>query len=254
MRNILSPRNLRVLEGFASGKVLLAFDYDGTLVPLRAHPSEVSMNRSTRRLLRDVARTFPMIVVSGRSRADVQRRMRGIALEEVVGNHGIEPLGATRGAALAVERWLPKLSLGVRPLQGVVLENKRFSLCLHFRKSRDKSAVKKALALLVKSVPGARAVAGKQVVNIVLHNAPDKGRAVELERKRLHLDKVIYVGDDVTDESAFALSKNGDALGIRVGHSTASRARFYIRNQKDIDRLLVQLLAIRKSVGARGPA
>ena len=48
-------------------------------------------------------------------------------------------------------------------------------------------------------------IGGKQVVNIVVDGAPNKGEALIAERKRLRCDWVLYVGDDENDEDAFAV-------------------------------------------------
>ena len=88
-------------------------------------------------------------------------------------------------------------------------------------------------------------VGGKQVVNIVPKGAPDKGRAVERARQEMKCDKVIYVGDDKTDEDVFAMARRGRTLTIRVGASRSSSAHFYIRDQREIDRLLKTLIELR---------
>jgi len=121
---------------------------------------------------------------------------------------------------------------------------------IHYRKARHKRKAITAIKRIAKALLGARLIGGKQVINIVPKGAPDKGLAVERERRRQHYDKVIYVGDDETDEHAFAMVRTGRFLTIRVGPKRSSLARFHIRNQKEIDRLLASLIALRTRRGA----
>jgi trehalose 6-phosphate phosphatase len=245
IKPILSPRNLPILGKFAGKDVLLAFDFDGTLAPLVTEPDRAVLRPRTRKLLGILAARSPCIVVSGRSRADLRRRLSGIALKEVIGNHGIEPWNSSRAIAGVVQSWVPMLQKRLAPFAGVVFENKRFSVSIHYRKERHKAEVREAIAEIAKNMPGARLVSGKQVVNILPQGTPDKGFSVERERKRSRLEKAIYVGDDETDESVFALAKGGRYLTILVGTKKSSLARYYIGRQRDIDRLLQCLVWIR---------
>ncbi len=245
MRRILSARNRPVLEKFTFGNVLLAFDFDGTLAPIVSDPDRAAIRPSTRKLLQTLASQYPCIVVSGRSRADVRRRLRGIGFKETIGNHGIEPWSSSHAIARAVAAWVPPLRRRLRGFRGVVLENKRFSVSIHYRKERNKKQALEAITEIARTLPGARLVGGKQVVNIVPKGAPDKGLAVERERKRRRCDKAIYLGDDETDEHVFALARHGRLLAIRVSANRFSLARFYVRNQREVDQLLRILIALR---------
>jgi trehalose-6-phosphatase len=88
---------------------------------------------------------------------------------------------------------------------------------------------------------------GHKVVNVVPVGAPNKGDAVRHVALQSSLDAILFAGDDVTDEDAFAVLNAGDSLGIRVCPWEQSRAEWYIPSQPDIDRLLAEL------VRARGP-
>jgi trehalose 6-phosphate phosphatase len=203
------------------------------------------MRSGTAGLLRHLAQLYPCIVVSGRSREDVKRKLGGIRFKEFIGNHGIEPWQSSSKASRKVKAWIAPLKKTLARFQGAVLENKGFSLSIHYRNEHHKKALCRAVARAVQLLPDAKLVGGKQVINIVLANVPDKGMAVEQARRKLGCDTVIYVGDDETDETAFALSRYTSFLTIRVGADESSRALFYIRNQREIDRLLRQLVILR---------
>ena len=79
----------------------------------------------------------------------------------------------------------------------------------------------------------------------MVRNGTDKGVALQRARRVLACDTAIYVGDDATDEDAFASAPPEQLLAIRVGASRASRARFYLHSQAEIDRFLQALLNAR---------
>jgi trehalose 6-phosphate phosphatase len=245
MRDILSERNRPILKKFVSGNVLLGFDFDGTLAPIVANPDEVAIPGGTRKILRQLASRYPCVLVSGRGREDVRRRVRGIGFQEVVGNHGIEPSNSSRAIAQTIRGWLVLLRPGLKGLPGIAIEDKTFSITVHYRKARLKKRAVKTIIQAAKHLAGARLIGGKQVINIVPKGAPDKGHAVLQEMRKWHCDCAIYIGDDETDENAFALSENSRLLGIRVGVRRSSLADFYIRDQKEIDPLLKVLIALR---------
>lgn len=246
MKNILSQENRERLKEFSWSNVLLAFDYDGTLAPIVEKPEDAWMRQQTREALWELTRLYPVIVISGRAQADAWRRMRGVGILEVVGNHGIEPWhGANRHIA-AVRRWRPELEAHVAPWKGVLIEDKLYSVAIHYRHCREKKKARAAILRAAAKLGDVRIIGGKQVVNILPNGAPHKGIALERERERLHCDTAIYVGDDETDEDVFALDRPGRLLAIRVGKKRASAAAYYLASQRAIDGLLRDLLEYRR--------
>jgi trehalose 6-phosphate phosphatase len=254
MEDILARANRAVLAQFAWSNVLLAFDYDGTLAPIVDDPAEARMRPRTRELLERVTRLFRCVVISGRSQADVLRRLRGVGVFEVIGNHGLEPWRRTEEFAARVQTWLPVLRGELAALKGVTIEDKLFSLAVHYRQSRNKKAAREAILGSASRLGGARVVGGKQVVNLLPEGAPHKGVALEAARDRLGCDTAIYVGDDETDEDVFALDEPGRLLTVRVGELPSSRAAFYIRGQDDIDEFLRTLESLRLTAPRRAKA
>jgi trehalose 6-phosphate phosphatase len=244
MRNVLHPGNRSVLTQLTWSRVLLAFDYDGTLAPIVDDPTAASIRPRTRALLQKLARLYPCIVISGRAQADIARRVRGLGLASVVGNHGLEPWRRTETFASHSRLWLPPLRHALQGLEGVVIEDKIFSLAVHYRRAPRKKRARAAILAAAVRIAGLRIIGGKDVVNLVPHGAPHKGTALEAERERLGCDTALYVGDDEADEDVFALDDPGRLLSIRVGPRASSRAPFYIRNQAAIDRLLSTLLIL----------
>ena len=254
MKNILSQANREVLKEFSWSNVLLSFDFDGTLAPIVDRPEAARMRQETRELVWQLAKLYPIIVISGRAQPDALRRMRGTGVLEVVGNHGIEPRHAADRHIAEVQRWLPALDAALATQKGIVLEDKIYSLAIHYRQSREKKKARAAILEAVATLGEVRIIGGKQVVNVLPKGAPHKGIALERERERLHCDTAIYVGDDGTDEDVFTLDQPGRLLTIRVGAKRNSAASYYIEDQLAIDALLTELLEQRKKFPQRKQA
>jgi trehalose 6-phosphate phosphatase len=250
VRDVLLPNDRRVLEQFAWSKVLLVFDYDGTLAPTGDDPDGAGMRPSTRELLARVALLYPVSVVSEREPEDVRRLLAGIGVASVVGNHGVDARVASSQLIAEVSRWRPTLERLVTILRGVVIEDKTTSVTVNYRQSREKKRAKAAIMAATSTLDGVRVIQGAQVVKILPTGAPHKGIALELERERLGCDTAVYVGCDTADEEVFALDQPGRLLTIRVGSRSTSAAAYYIADQLAIDALLRTLVELRGEVQA----
>src|SRR6185503_19965387 len=135
-----------------------------------------------------------------------------------------------------VQQWLPVLQTRLSRRQSVVIEDKGFSVAVHYRQARERKSTRQAILSAARSLKDVRLVGGKLVVNFLVPDAPHKGLALERERSHFACDTVIYVGDDETDEDVFQLDQPGRLLSIRVGQKRTSAASYYLRNQEEIDR------------------
>lgn len=245
MKAILSQANREILEQFAWSNVLMAFDFDGTLAPIVTNRDRASMRSITRERLEALSKLYPIVVISGRSQADIRGRLKGTGVREVVGNHGIEPWQATDLVMVEVQRWMPTLEKRLAAWRGVQIEDKGFSVAVHYRQSREKKRARAAILETATALGDVRVIGGKQVVNILPSDAPHKGLALERERERLGCDTAVYVGDDETDEDVFGLEQPGRLLTIRVGAKRTSQAAYCLRSQAEMDELLRLLIELR---------
>ena len=247
-RALLSFAGRRALGEFAAGNLLLAFDYDGTLADITEHPGHAIMLPHTRELLATVARHWPALVLTGRSRADVMRLIGTVDGLEVVGNHGIETGRAADPAPDAdelVATWKTRLAEELAPLGGIEIEDKRHSLAVHYRRATDAVQAERSVRQAASRLPGARLVGGKRVLNVVPQLAPNKGAALLAEMERIGAPRALFVGDDVTDEDVFALDCPERVLTVRVGCEADSRATYCLRRRDEVDTLLARLCALR---------
>lgn len=253
MRYVLARARRPLLERFARSRMLLALDYDGTLAPIVSDPERAAIPPATWRLLRRVAHVYPCAILSGRARADVARRVRGLGVLDVIGNHGVETGSAPFRADVRrrVRRWGSVLEERLEGLPGVWIENKGLSLAVHYRRSRAKAAARVRILDAAAGLDAARLVAGEQVLNVLPLGAPHKGLALERVMARRGLETALYVGDDETDEDAFALDRPGRLLTARVGPSRASQASYCLASQAEVDRLLARFVELRSEAAAR---
>ena len=243
MRHLLSRDGRELLRQIASTDVLLAFDFDGTLAPIVAKPTDAYMRAPTARLLARVAEAYPVAVISGRARADVSARLGAAHVRHVVGNHGLEPGGDMRRFERIMARVRPLLEESLREARGVVVEDKRYSVAIHYRQARKKREARAAIRVALETLPDRmRLVAGKLVVNLVPERAPNKGDALLALRAKERAAVAIYVGDDVTDEDVFVIDEPGALVSARVGRSVRSAAPYYLRDQHEMD-VLLEVLA-----------
>lgn len=239
------------MAGFAASDVLVAFDYDGTLAPIDPTPARARMRHATRRLLRAVAERYPCAVISGRAYVDIERRLKGVPLQGVFGNHGIEPLWAYPAGAALVTQWMAKLGPRLGPWRGVRLENKQQSVAIHYRHARDRAAARRVISKAIADLTGARAIEGRASVNLIPRRGANKATALRHVCRVAGCAHAIYIGDDGTDEDAFAALTADRLLGIRIGRRERSLAGFTLPRQRDLDALLRALITLRTPVHQR---
>lgn len=250
MKDVLSPANRNVLARFARTRVLLAFDFDGTLAPIVRDPARANMRPVTQRLLVRLARLYPCVVISGRARADVLQRVSTTGVRAVIGDHGMEPWDAPEEPRREVRRWAGVLRQRLERRRGVTVEEKQYSVSVHYRGARRKREARAAILRAAAILRPVRMIGGKDLVSFLPQAAMHKGVALERERIRRRCRTAIYVGDDDTDEDVFAFRRPDRLLAIRVGARSSSRAPYFVRSQARIDALLRELIELRTGSGS----
>lgn len=247
MMPLLSRKSGEVLAQLAWSRLLLAFDFDGTLAPIVEDRDAARMRARTAALFTKVCELYPCAVISGRSKADVLQRLGSAAVKHVIGNHGLEPGSTRKDFERDVARAAERLTSTFASWSGIDIEDKRYSLAIHYRKCRNKRLARQAINDAVGALPvRLRIVPGKLVVNVLPERAPNKGQALLALRALELADTALYVGDDATDEDVFELDQPGRLVGIRVGESSSSAASYYLRDQREVDELLAALVSHRK--------
>lgn len=247
MKYLYSKTGLQVIESLSFTRTLYAFDFDGTLAPIVSKPELARAPSETEKLLNELAACASVAVISGRSVADLQSRIK-VHGDLLIGNHGLEGLGVRKEnidkAQSVCDDWMTQLNRGWGVLKndpGTFIENKTYSLALHYRRSRNKRQARMALFSLIEKIhPSPRVILGKCVMNLLPAGGPHKGVALLEAMMRLNLKCAFYVGDDDTDEDVFSLPDNC-IITARVGQKRTSQAQFFLKRQSEMNRLLKQL-------------
>jgi trehalose 6-phosphate phosphatase len=248
--DLFSDSGVARLEALSRSDALYAFDFDGTLAEIVRDRARAQVTLQVRRALHELGRLAPTAVVSGRALEDLEPRIEG-AGSYLIGNHGLEGTqqeADVRNQAQAVSRsWREQLggSAGAKLHdEGITLEDKTYSLTLHYRGTRNSARAKrKAKEALSRLTPAPRIIPGKAVMNAVPAGSPHKGAAIRSLMSRLNVTTALYVGDDVTDEDVFALP-DARIVTVRIGKKRDSRAQFYLADQGQVARLLVHLVEL----------
>jgi trehalose 6-phosphate phosphatase len=246
-------------EASQAAGLLVATDYDGTLAPLVSHPDLAEAHRESVVALKQLA-AMPqthVAIISGRSLADLGKHFKDLEHVHLVGGHGSEfefgfakPIAPERLALLQkVEDEAKRIAAQV---PGTMVERKPAGIAFHYRNADEKTSIEKIDELL-KTFAGNPDVFvrhGKKIVELSVVET-DKGKALQSLRHRVGASVVIFLGDDVTDEDAFATLSGAD-IGIKVGegHTTA---KFRLPTPLDVARLLAGI-AEKRSAWLAGAA
>jgi trehalose 6-phosphate phosphatase len=216
----------------ASGWALY-LDLDGTLAPLRAHPDDVVVDAAVLARLGELHRRLDgaICVLSGRP-LPALRRLFGAAPVRLVGGHGSEGLhdedDAGDDAASPVDAALrADLAALAAAADGAWLEHKAHGAALHYRACPAAGpTLRDGVAALVGARGDLRIVAGDAVVEVLPAHV-SKGDALRrLQAMPPFRGRVpVAVGDDVTDEDAFAAAAALGGFGVIVGPRRPTAAR-----------------------------
>jgi trehalose 6-phosphate phosphatase len=200
---------------------LFFLDYDGTLAPIVDDPDAAVPHPDVPDLLRQLDARYPVWIVTGRD-------LRALAsfLDQslpAIGLHGAQQ-GEVGGEVTRLmpddaARALRHLRESVPSLSGLRIEEKDQAFAVHYREVDDEDEAHERLATWLDAMPEMLdAIWGKKVVELRPEGLT-KGTAVRRIAEE-HPDRTpVYLGDDTTDEDAFAALQemDRDAITVRIG-------------------------------------
>ena len=210
------------------GASALLLDIDGTLLDLAPSPNEVrvppGLATSLSRLLERT--DGALALVSGRSLSDIDRIFAPMLLP-AVGGHGAEMRISSESEAVAAhappmnEDLIRRFAAIAELHAGILVENKGYSLALHFRKAPDaEQAIHDAVSAVCADLPNApiEVLPGKFVCEIK-HSGFTKATGVTelMAHEPFKGRRPVFIGDDVTDETVFAIMPDLKGLSFSVG-------------------------------------
>ena len=232
----------------ATPRLLVTSDFDGTLSPIVNNPADArALPAGSAALLKLVALADTSVaLVSGRA-LEVLRELSGMPSSvHLVGSHGAEfDTGFTQAVdGVLLAQIVDSLTEIASRYPGVAVETKPASVALHVRNaSADDGEAALAAARTAGTQWAAETTEGKAVLEFAVITT-NKGSAIDALRERDDATAVVYLGDDVTDEKAFARLREGD-VGVKVG-AGPSAAQYRVDSPEDVAEALAYL-AVRRA-------
>jgi trehalose-phosphatase len=249
------PAELRrvIVQLARTPRLLVACDYDGTLAPIVADPTQAKPLPESVHALRSLAAlpATTTAVISGRALRDLATLSRLPAEVYLVGSHGSEfDVGFVHELEPAATQLRTELQMGLQEIVGgkpdVTLEAKPASVAVHVRRATPEVA--EEVLEVVRNGPatweGVQVTEGKEVIELAVVQT-DKGNALDALRHQVGATAAIFLGDDVTDEKAFA-RLHGPDLGIKVGDGD-TLADYRIRSTTEVATVLAFLMEERRT-------
>jgi trehalose-phosphatase len=251
----------------AAPHILLLADYDGTLTPIVSRPEDAVLPPAVREMLSSLARkkSFSVGVITGRSIDEIKRLVK---IKDIYysGNHGLEIDGpalvyrnpAAAAAGTLIDKLSARLSAELSGIGGVIVQNKGFTLSVHYRlvkpgnENAVAGAVKRITSPLVEKGE-IRVFSQKKVWEVRPPLDWDKGRAVMLIGSeigaKLGLSRLltVYLGDDTTDEDVFKMLHRPEGWSIYVGEENSeSAAEYYLKSPEEVAAFLHKLMEMKQ--------
>ena len=227
-----------VLGDLVPESIALFVDFDGTLVTIAARPDGVSIDAGILRNLNKLAARLDgaFAIITGREISDVDRYLAPHVFA-ASGVHGFEyrlpgtALTRLPANAALLDEAVRALDQFVAQHDGLLLERKSSAVALHYRGRPELESACRAEVEKLKDAHNALNIThGKMVIEVKSHDA-SKGVAIAtfLAAPPFAGRRPVFIGDDVTDEAAFAAVNDRDGISIKVGAGD-TQAHFRLEN------------------------
>jgi trehalose 6-phosphate phosphatase len=254
---MVSPHHFRTPQSaiITDKKLVFFLNYDGTLTPIVDTPNAVELDPEIKDILEQLSAKHIVSIVSGRDPEEV-KRMVGIENIIYAGNHGFDILGErfsmiqNKGKRITpiIHAITIKLKSELKNIPGIVFEEKKFNIAIHYRHIDDKNfdLVRDTIEKTVCEYKSLRLMCGKKVFEILPNVDWGKGSAIRwiMKTKRVTWSKasVFYIGDDVTDEFAFrTIRTRGTAIVVSKADNE-SAAHYRVHDTNEVKQLLKKVL------------
>ncbi|MEM7192111.1 MAG: trehalose-phosphatase [Pseudomonadota bacterium] len=201
------------------------FDFDGTLVALAPRPELVEVSPEVRNLLGTLYARYDgaVAIVTGRPLQAVDEFLAPVQLATAAEHGSVRrdaagSLNIDEGNAPAIEAAYGLLEALTEDNFGLLLERKSSSIALHYRQRPElKALCEEAVEDVVSRDPSLTVLPGKMVLELKPKGI-DKGEAVRAFLKEAPFEgrMPIFMGDDVTDEHAFAVVNSLGGISVKI--------------------------------------
>jgi trehalose 6-phosphate phosphatase len=216
----------------------LFLDVDGCLLDFADAPDAVTVPATLHATLQRLSQRLhgALALVSGRALRRIDELFAPLRLP-AAGLHGLERRSTVaRLSPPPVPSALAAIHDEARQVAaawpGTLVEDKGSALGLHWRAEPRAAAALRAFAeAALPRLPGYRLQHGDHVIEL-RPSSGDKGEAILalLEEAPFRGRKPVFVGDDLTDESGFAVINAHGGLSVLVGQREPSAAHYALRD------------------------
>jgi alpha,alpha-trehalase len=251
-----------IMHHMVGKRIAVFLDYDGTLTPIVERPEQAVLSQEVRDSVKELANHCTVAIISGRDLQNVQELV-GIDTIFYAGSHGFDIAGP-KGRHVEYQQgkdFLPVLDRAeqmlhdrLKEIRGALIERKKFSIAVHYRKVQEEEvgAVEDAVDEVLDRHEELRKSSGKKMYEVQPKIEWDKGRALLWLLEKLELDRPdvlpLYIGDDITDEHAFkVLRGRGIGIVVRDG-SRRTAARYALEDPDDVQKFLKALISVLEGV------
>lgn len=257
------PKSFLWTQALTSRPLFIAFDRDGTLVPICHHPQAA---KPALEVISDISELahMPEITTAIVSARSINNLIADFANGKTIlaGNYGLEIRFPDRHDYLhpQAEKYLDDISrlklelLKLIPKQtGVILDDNVYSLCLHWHLTApaDLVTVRRAIEILKATFNHLHWREQPTSYEILPNVNWTKADALELISKHLLQGRKpelnVYFGDSDHDEHAFSWVNDTSGISVRVGNEQESQANFRVSSPQEVHNFVKDLVALRKS-------
>lgn len=255
---------------------MVFLDYDGTLTPIINDPEKATMSSHMREVLSSLSQRFDTAIVTGRSREKITAFVQLDSLFYAA-SHGfdlLEPKGSTlvqgskSDTTEVAAEFLPCLAQTRQALEealvgidGAFVEDNVYVLSVHYRQcANHEEVIPRVKAIVENAVLNSsqklRITTGKCVFELRPAMEWDKGRAVQYLMNKLgYTDPsqtvAVYIGDDTSDEAAFAALGNTGVSVLVSDVPKETQARYSLQNPDEVEAFLQRLLTLSDDINAK---
>jgi trehalose 6-phosphate phosphatase len=208
-------------------KCAMLLDIDGTILDFAASPQQVRVPAQLRQTLIRLQHLTggALALVSGRVLSDIDMIFAPLKVA-AIGGHGAElraaPAGETVMRAKPLDAAFKRKLAQIGELgPDILVEDKGYSLALHYRRAPEQAAAVRAAveALCAGMRPGTVDVLPGKLVIEIKPAGVSKANAVSelMNYPPFTARKPIFIGDDLTDEPVFGVIAQLGGLGFSVG-------------------------------------
>jgi trehalose 6-phosphate phosphatase len=182
----------------------LITDIDGTISRIVSRPEDAVVTERVQQALGILVGEVALVAVVTAREETVARQMVGVPELIYVGNYALDMVDGP-----ADEGRLAATKEAVRPLLAdlpcLSLEEKGLTFALHYRNCEEPDVRERLLQAVtpIAAATGAKVLEGKQVIELVPADHPDKGNALTKLLDRHGVQGVVYLGDDLSDLPVF---------------------------------------------------